>query len=234
MTNQVLAALQAIEPATTRLTWAIVTPWKPEYVGQELVYAWTRMFGSGPTARSVAILMAQWALETGWGKSCWCSNLGNVRPPMPRGDVLCLQIPGGKVSEIIDGKEYFFSPPSVGSTFRAFESLPDGCDFWLGLLHKRFAHAWPSVVAGDPEAYSIALHEQHYYTADVTIYTRTVVSLFNHFLSIAVMGSSATPPPELPSEIVSAVQRSHAADWLAALDMDQDESGASNIPPELG
>ena len=227
-----LAILNAPEPATTALVPAVVTPWTPQQIGQALVEAWTRSFGAGPTAGSIAVLLSQWALETAWGKACWNSDLGNARPPTTRGDVLCMQIPGGKVSEVIGGREYFFSPPSVGSTFRAFESLEDGATFYLGLLHDRFAHAWPAVLAGDPSAYSVSLHESHYYTADVAVYTRTMRSLFDHFYSTAVTGIEH-PRPELPPEIVSAVRMAHSDLWLATLDADLDGKVAGNIPAEL-
>ncbi len=228
-----LAALQADEPSATRLAPAAVTPWTPEQVGQALVGAWTRKFGAAPTAANIAILLAQWALETGWGRSCWGSNLGNARPPWPRGDVLCLQIPGGHVSEVIEGKEYFFAPPSVGSTFRAFESLDEGADWYLNSLYTRFAHAWPAVLAGDPAAYAHLLKESHYYTADEAMYTRTMVSLFGHFRSVVIMGSSAGGPPEVPAELATAVQMAHADAWLSTLDADLDGHGAANIPAEL-
>jgi hypothetical protein len=225
--------LNAAEDPTTNLAPAAVTAWTPAQVGQALVDAWARLFGASATASSIAILLSQWALETGWGKSCWCSNLGNARPPSTRGDVLCCQIPGGKVSEILDGHECFFAPPSRGSTFRAFRSLSEGADYYLNLLHTRFSHAWPAVIAGDPGSYSLALHESRYYTADVATYTRTMQSLFQHFRSVALTGSTPLPAPEVPPEIMSAVRAAHFTDWLNTLDVDPSEFGASNIPKEL-
>jgi len=215
---QQLAALNAPEPATTRLVPAERTPWTTAQVGQELVAAWHRRFGSGPTARSIAILLSQWALETGRGRSCFASNLGNARPPATRGDVLCCQLT--RVSEVIGGVEYFFAPPSVGSTFRAFASLAEGADFYLGLLFTRFQRAWPAVLAGDPERYSLALAELGYYSANPTLYTRTMVALFNEFLSIAIMGSSGTSPTDVPDELVSESRRAQLDEWLLTLDVD--------------
>lgn len=231
MMNAQLAWLNAAESPEANLAPADVTAWTPAQVGQAMVDAWMRLFGAGPTASSVAILLSQWALETGWGKSCWCSNLGNARPPSTRGDILCCQIPGGKVSEVLDGHEYFFAPPSRGSTFRAFRSLSEGADYYLNLLHTRFAHAWPAVIAGDPGAYSLALHESHYYTADVATYTRTMQSLFQHFRSVAITGSTPLPAPEVPEEIVSLFRRVASELWLATLEPDPEGFGPS--PHEL-
>lgn len=207
-----LAALEAPEPESTHLVPAAITPWTPEQVAQALTLAWPGAFGTHTPPRSLAILLAQWALETGWGKSCWGSNLGNARPPWPRGDTLCLQIPGGKVSEVLEGTEYFFSPPSVGSTFRAFSSLDAGADWYINSLFTRFEHAWPAVIAGDPTAYAQALHESHYYTADVAVYTATMVSLFRYFMQLEPIA------PTIPEELVSAARKAQLDEWLAALE----------------
>lgn len=219
--SQQLAWLNSPEFPDTRVAPAEHTPWTAQQVGQALVNAWTLLFGAGPTARSVAVLLSQWALETGRGKSCYASNLGNARPPTTRGDTLCCQLT--HVSEIIGGREYFFAPPSRGSTFRAFESLDEGAAWYLNSLHTRFAHAWPAVIAGDPTAYSLALAESHYYTANPAQYTRTMVALFNEFLSIALMGSSAAAPTEIPPGLTQIVQSS----WLG--EFHPDESAAENL-----
>lgn len=44
-----------------------------------LVAAWTRIFNDAPTSEALALCVSQWALETGWGKSCFNFNLGNLK-----------------------------------------------------------------------------------------------------------------------------------------------------------
>lgn len=232
--SQQLAWLNAPEPASTRLAPAERTPHTPAEVCEALLSALTRRLGTVPNPRTLAILMGQWAIETGHGASCWNNNLPNIRAPGTRGAVLCCQIPGGHVSEVIGGREYFFGPPSVGSTFRAFETLEAGADFYVDFLQRRFARAWPAVLRGDPDAYIDALHQPPpFFTADVNTYRRTFDSCFAHYLPLAQVGAAEGPVPVIPPEIVGATRAAALELWLQTLDMDQDESGASNIPAEL-
>lgn len=158
--------LKSEEPSTTKLVPCEVTLHTPKEIAVALELAWIDMFGAPPSPDSLSIILAQWGLETGRGKSCYNSNLGNIRPPQTRGDITCMQIPGGHVSEVLGGNEYFFSPPSRGTTFRAFESLQVGARFYLDLLHTRFSRAWPAVLAGNPQGFVEALHQQGYFTAN--------------------------------------------------------------------
>lgn len=237
-----LAALNAPEPATTRLAPAEVRPHTPAEVCEALERAWLDKFGAEPAARSLAILMGQWAIETAHGRASWCDNLPNIRPPRPTGDVLCCQIPGGHVSEVIEGHEYFFAPPSVGSTFRAFEDLAAGARFYLDFLFGHFARAWPAVLAGDPDRYIDELHKPPaFFTADVNVYRKTFDSCFAHYLPLCETGVAQGPQPQVPEELTLAIRQARAQEQLDRFvtelydEMRDDPSnwGAANIPKEL-
>ena len=163
--------------------------------------AYKRYFADYPKPEAIKILLSHWALETGWGKSMWCYNVGNAKAK-----------PGGsydwcffRCNEIIDvrlaetmaerdpehvqiTKRYkngrcitWFEPKHRWSCFRAFRSLEDGAYDHLKLIVQKFDKAWPYVVAGNPERYSRALKGMGYYTADEEQYTRVLKAVYNKF-----------------------------------------------------
>lgn len=204
--TQQLAWLNAPEPASTELVPAVRTHWSLLEVARAIRRAWSALYGSTPKDAAVAVLLAQWALETGWGASCWGSNLGNMRPPASRG-CLCLQIPGDHVSEVIGGREYFFAPPSRGSTFQAFEDLDKGAEFYMGFLITRYSSAWPAVVAGDIAGFSHLIRQRGYYTAFEAQYTTTLRSCFAHVLrTLSDDGVDPGERPAISDELRAAVK----------------------------
>jgi hypothetical protein len=57
----------------------IITTCTPEQMFHALAMAWVEMFDEVPKINSILVLLCQWALETGWGKSCHCWNIGNFK-----------------------------------------------------------------------------------------------------------------------------------------------------------
>jgi hypothetical protein len=153
-----------------------LTPVTPAQVMASLKRAWTKLFNDTPHRTSLLVLLSQWALETGRGRSMHCYNLGNVKSSAQSGDWCFF-----RCNEVINGKIVWFDPDKMGCCFRAFTSLDDGALDYLQVLHNRFRKVWPAVLAGDPADYSHLLKVNHYYTADESKYTATVVALFNEF-----------------------------------------------------
>ncbi len=95
--------------------------------------AWDQVFPEECNGVVVSVLFAQYAWETGWGKSCWRWNLGNhrtgpLKPPKPfgyEGDYVELRT----ADEIINGKRVI-----VGGYFRAYRSMLDGALGHLNFL----------------------------------------------------------------------------------------------------
>lgn len=56
-----------------------LTPVTHLEMGSALIRAWYTFFGSTPRKESVALLLAQWGLETGHGKAMHNFNVGNVK-----------------------------------------------------------------------------------------------------------------------------------------------------------
>lgn len=171
----------------------------PQQMATAICYAYYRYFNSWPRRDSVRILLAQWALETGWGKSMHCYNIGNVKSKKGDGYDYCFfacnELLSKSVAEFFKVKDpnlvkvtsyrsdglcvVWFYPNHPSCRFRAFKTLEDGVYDYLLLLVQRFTKAWHCVASGDPVEFSRALKQQKYYTADEASYTRTLKSIFD-------------------------------------------------------
>jgi len=175
------------------------TPVAKEELIKALYDAWFHLFNQTPKKESIWCLAAQWGLETGFGKSMWNFNLGNVKSTGNDGRDYCYfacdEILNKSVADAFAAKDpsiakitqyradgtaiIWFYPKHPGCRFRAFNSLLDGAIDYVGLLNKRFSKSWPAVIAGNPAQFSHMLKMQGYYTADENSYTHTLTSVFN-------------------------------------------------------
>lgn len=187
------------------------TPTQEEFV-KAMNKSLTDFMGQEPISTlAIAILFAQFAFETGWGKYCFNYNLGNVRKMNGdgwAGDVFGLP----SAWEIIDGKRVV-----TGGQFRSFLSLQHGADehvYFLAHLHN-YAPAWELIMAacavelselGD-DAATVAFYGRrfverlkagHYFTGDLEEYVHGVVSIAlafvrSHSISQEVITAPASP-----------------------------------------
>lgn len=116
----------------------VTSPSRKEFL-EAFYEAW--VYSQGRPSRLVAaILFAQFAFETGWGKYCYCWNLGNVRAQDTyKGKAF--QLPGAW--EIVNGERVI-----QGGYFRAHDSLFDGMDAHLMFLAslKRYDKAFSVLI----------------------------------------------------------------------------------------
>jgi flagellum-specific peptidoglycan hydrolase FlgJ len=173
---------------------AVATPCTQAELYAALRQAWLQCaFDAIPTRASLLVLLAHWALETGWGHSCWNFNLGNKKR-IPGRDYYYM-----RCNEVIGGHVVWFDPPSPACAFAAFPDLETGCVDYLSGLRGTFRAAWPSVLAGDPAGFCHALKVARYYTADEALYTAGVVRCYNQLdSSIPTDPSEAPTEPEIP------------------------------------
>lgn len=170
-----------------------------------LIRAWRSEQGQVPRKDQVAVLYAQYGIETGAGKYCWNFNFGNVKCTQPQAAAGVPYTMLRNVWEILGGQRVTFQPPHPTTWFRAFADAADGMHFYLGALHKRFALAWASVLLGNPEAFAHKLKEMRYYTAPVEEYARGMRAHYNVFMSTkdyedAIAELDAVPTePEIPN-----------------------------------
>lgn len=176
-----------------------------------------------PAKASVAVLWGQYMIETG-GKACWNFNIGNVKAVNGDGyDYHCLSgvwegvdpvtatrlvstgearlDPSADHHEAVSPKvAVIFDPPHPATRFRAFRNLDDAMRDHLALLRKRFAVAWPAVVAGDPKVFAQKLHDAHYFTASAEAYAAGMRRPFEDFMmasayenAVAALEQDAVP-----------------------------------------
>jgi len=192
-----------------------------------LYRAWYKYFGRPPAYHSILVLLSQWALETGSGKSMHNYNVGNVkaRPDGPYDyqffacnermslqQAMKLQQADPQHAKITrdngDGTCWiWFYPKHPGCCFRAFRTLDDGVFDHLIMLvnHKSFKQAWPAVEAGSPEQFSKLLRKAGYYTADESAYTAGVVRLYKGFEGKVKLPDPPLFTPDEEREIRNAV-----------------------------
>ena len=152
--------------------------------------AWVDLFGKEPFKEQVAMLMAQNSLETGNRKSMWNYNVGNITT-------------GG------NSKYNFFDDLTTDEQikpgkwekrnlkYRSYDSLKEGVKDYIRLISGgRYAKAWQSVVNPDPVAFSKALKQSGYYTANEAPYTKGLTALFKQYVSKSNYSTQkGTSPP---------------------------------------
>lgn len=180
----------------------------PDYV-RAAVRGWKTLFDTIPLEQSVAVLWAQYMVETG-GRACWNYNLGNVKHV--KGDGHNYQMlngvwegvtPSAAKQLIASGQavadanqdhakavgskkvSVVFQPPHPATWFRAFASLDEGMLEHLQFLSKKFAPAWAAVVAGDPVAFANRLSDMHYFTASAKAYVVAMKGPFDALVASA-------------------------------------------------
>jgi hypothetical protein len=158
-----------------QLVPTVATPITVPGLYAALQTAWSAQMGAPAPRGALLCLLAQWALETGRGRYCYCYNLGNVRHVDGDGRDWC-QLP--KVNEVIDGVTKWYYPPDPMTNFRAFESLDAGAADYLATLRTNFARVWPSIIDGEPHAFVKALAAAHYFTASEAQYEATLCAIF--------------------------------------------------------
>jgi hypothetical protein len=149
--------------------------------------------GTQPKRESILCLLAHYQTENGSG--AWCWNLTNLRHPKASTSDYCT-IP--YCSEVIGGHERYFARDTqaqvalaarkIVSTiqpdmcqFAAYRTLAEGVAAYLAFLKQpRYARSWSAMLAGEPNAYALALHDDRFYTADPGRYAKLLVDRYQH------------------------------------------------------
>lgn len=200
---------------------ALETPLTFPQIARALAEAWKRLEGSDPDIDALALLLAQSALETGNWKKSYCFNLGNAKAGdswtgdhcfyfadeivsasqaarayaqrarrtdgSAAHDVQCKPLRGGQIQVTL-------WPDHPWCRFRAFRSLEDGANDYVGLLKKRFSSAWPALERGDADSFIGLLKQAGYFTASVDVYLPPVRKLFTKFRKRLVDEAILTAP----------------------------------------
>jgi hypothetical protein len=156
--------LQAVRTPTTatQLAGVIMSLW-PTTVG-----------GPVPDNTTLAILVAQSALETGSWQNCWNWNISNIAGM--GGDYVMLHAYTGA-----------YRP------YRAFPTLNDGVTAYLQLLHSRYSAALNSAINDDLEGFVTNLKAKGYFEEDANAYYDAILPRYNSISK--QLGGPITPEP---------------------------------------
>lgn len=171
------------------------TPISREEAVIALWRGWIAYFGSAPTPACIQIITAQWAIETGFGKSLWDYNFGNAKSRNGDGFdytyFACNELLRTTQAQALaaadpehakiqanrpDGFSWiWFYPPHEGCRFRAFKSADEGALDHISLLARRFPEAIVMAQQGDARGYAHQLKVRGYYTADESQYAAGLI-----------------------------------------------------------
>lgn len=139
-------------------------------------------FGYAPPATLAKLIYSMYALETGWGKSCWNYNTGNIKYTKDCGtDYMFLK----NVFEYENGKKVIYQPPSMQCAFRSYDSIIDGITDHVKLLSRR-PKVWDALHDHGDNVYNFcqSLSQCKYYSAPLDQYYSSVNSIFNSLHNI--------------------------------------------------
>lgn len=182
---------------------------KPGEAAYALREAWKRVYGQYPSDKSLAVLWAKSALETGHWAHIHDYNFGNIKRKITDEVNLFTMYECGEEVSLIQAQKLVAEDPArvkivknyswadgtkrasiviqpghQWSQFVAHLTPEDGAEYYIKFVSqsKRYLKAWQKVVEGDPSGYSHELKVAGYYTANEAIYTAGVVRLFNEFM----------------------------------------------------
>ena len=157
-----------------------LTPLSLQDATRALYDAYARVTGGPPSARILALLLAQSAFETGRWQKLHNFNFGNAKA-----DLSYPLVTQFRCSEVEQGVEHFFDPPDPHCNFRAYTNAADGAVDHVKVLQSR-PHWWNGLQTEDPSAFVDALATTpKYFTGNPAVYKRAVASLFDELRPLA-------------------------------------------------
>ncbi len=153
--------------------------------------AWMELFNKQPTSQQIALVLAQNALETGNRKSMWNYNIGNITTDGK-----------GSFNYFDDLKTKEQMSKGIWEDkylkYRAYSNLKDGIKDYLQLLSgKKYGKAWQHILNPNPAAFSKAIKQVGYYTADEDKYTETLNKLYKKFNKVQPLKQDFALSPSL-------------------------------------
>ena len=143
----------------------VMTPMSADEVAKALAAAFKRLTGKLPSVQILALLLGQWALESANGKAIHNFNFTNIK--RNSGDPYYQYF---RCSEIVDGQEVFFDPPSPVCAFAAYKNATDGAEAYIRILKKR-PNWWNGLLTGDINEFNTGLSTApKFYTANPDLY----------------------------------------------------------------
>lgn len=143
-----------------------LTPLTADQAAKALSEGYKLVTGSYPSALILGLMLGQWALETGNGKSIHNFNYGNGK-----GTSNSQYVQYFRCSEIVNGQEIFYDPPAIECRFAAYKTAEDGAVAFVRLLKSR-ENWWKGLHSGSADGFvdGLAKTPYAYFTANVSLY----------------------------------------------------------------
>lgn len=192
---------------------AVKTTYNQSDLIKGLIEGWTKEFNSIPQKKSIGVIYAQNALETGGTVSMWNNNIGNVKyvpSANTANDDGIKYMMLTNVWEMIKGQKVIFQPPNPSTWFRSFDTITDGAAFHLDFLkNHHYKSAWSAIEMGDPAQFAHLLKVGGYYTAAEADYIKAINRYFDQYMKSNtfenVLAAINTPIADKPNSIISSV-----------------------------
>ena len=150
---------------------SMTTQLTPEEATKAMADGYKIVTGRKPSKEVLALMVGQWALETGNGKSMRNYNFGNKKA------VGNDNYQYFRCSEVINGVEMFFDPPSPECRFASYSTPEEGAaayvrllknhDNWWNGLHTKTVNGFidglttpPAYFTANPSTYANALNNR--------------------------------------------------------------------------
>jgi hypothetical protein len=149
--------------------------------------AWKIIYNVYPANSSIALLYAQWALESGLGVYQRNFNYGNIKK-VHENVKLKIKDDGQlftmfRLNEVLNGKLEWFDPPHIQTHMRCYKTAMDGAIDYIKFLsqRKRYIKAWQEVINGNAVNFVHQLRSAGYFTASEALYMKGVTHLTDQF-----------------------------------------------------
>jgi flagellum-specific peptidoglycan hydrolase FlgJ len=150
------------------VTIAVRTPMTAASARLCLALAHHVVTGRAPSERSLALLLAQWALETGRGEQMYGYNFGGLKANTGGVDFATRESHGRAERQLVQ-------------RFRTYATAMDGAVDFIQTLANEFPLAFVVLKTGFVTNYVDALMEDGYFTGDPARYRRAIDSLAKEY-----------------------------------------------------
>lgn len=180
---------QALEGAksttgASNLVPVVRTQLSPGQAQEALRAAWQNVMGEAPSDKTLALITAQWAHETGNGASMFNYNFAGIKGAGPSGLSVAQRTREG----------YGETERRIVDHFRAYRSAEEGATDYVQLLSKRFPDAVEGAKNGDPAAFVRGLKARGYFTGHEGQYLSSVAHTASRYLGEPLEVPGAQPP----------------------------------------
>jgi hypothetical protein len=140
------------------------TPMDASAAQLHLHLAYRIVLNEAPELKTLALLLAQWALETGRGDNMWGYNFGGIKSKFGGVD--------------LDTSESFGLARQLSTQrFRVYRSAAEGAKDYIQTLSRSFPRAFEALHGGSAQEFVQALSEGGYFTGSPEEYARAISRL---------------------------------------------------------